>query len=57
MLVQALSVDLEDPEVTRIRRDFEMYKMNKDNELQNNQKKLQIVEMENRKLRAELQVC
>ena len=50
----ALSMDLENPEVERIRKDFEMYRLNKDNEITNMQKKEQKLEIENKRLRAEL---
>ena len=42
-LRSALSIDLEDPEVARIRKDFEMYKLNKENEMANMQKKVHTV--------------
>ncbi len=54
-LRSALSIDLENPEVERIRKDFEMYRLNKENELTYMQKKVQKYETENRRLRAELQ--
>ncbi|KAI0213397.1 Nephrocystin-3 [Lamellibrachia satsuma] len=54
-LRSALSVDLENAEVEKIRRDFEMYRLNKENDLANMQKKVQKFETENRRLRAELQ--
>lgn len=47
-------MDLENPEVERIRKDFEMYRLNKDNEIANIQKKEQKLETENKRLRAEL---
>ncbi|XP_005107932.1 nephrocystin-3 [Aplysia californica] len=53
-LRSALSMDLENPEVERIRKDFEMYRLNKDNEIANMQKKEQKLETENKRLRAEL---
>ncbi|BFZ22072.1 hypothetical protein BsWGS_25111 [Bradybaena similaris] len=53
-LRSALSMDLENPEVERIRKDFEMYRLNKDNEIANIQKKEQKLETENKRLRAEL---
>lgn len=53
-LQSALSFDLENPEVERIRRDFEMFRKNKDNELANLQKKEQKLEAESKRLRAEL---
>ncbi len=54
-LRSALSVDLENPEVEKIRRDYEMYRLNRENELANMQKKVSKYETENRRLRAELQ--
>jgi len=53
-LQSALSLDLENPEAERIRRDFDMFRKNKDNELANLQKKEQKLEAENKRLRAEL---
>ncbi|KAI8761259.1 nephrocystin-3, partial [Biomphalaria glabrata] len=53
-LRSALSMDLENPEVERIRKDFEMYRLNKDNEIANMQKKEKKLETENKRLRAEL---
>ncbi|KAH9498826.1 Nephrocystin-3 [Bulinus truncatus] len=53
-LRSALSIDLENPEVERIRKDFEMYRLNKDNEIANMQKKEKKLETENKRLRAEL---
>lgn len=47
-------MDLENPEVERIRKDFEMYRLNKDNEITNMQKKEKKLETENKRLRAEL---
>ena len=56
-LRSALSVDVaENPEVERVLKEFEMYRMNRDNEVANMIKKEQKLETENRKLRAELQV-
>ncbi|CAH1790232.1 unnamed protein product [Owenia fusiformis] len=54
-LRSALSVDLENPEAEKIRKDFDMYRMNKESEIQNMQKKEQKLEMENKRLRGELQ--
>ena len=54
-LRSALSVDMENPEVERIRKDYEMYRLNKDSEIQNLEKKEQKFETENKRLRAELQ--
>ncbi|XP_064597908.1 LOW QUALITY PROTEIN: nephrocystin-3-like [Liolophura sinensis] len=53
-LRSALSIDLENPEVERIKKDFEMYRLNKENEIANMQKKEQKCETENKRLRAEL---
>ena len=53
-LRSALSVDLENPEVERIKKDFEMYRLNKENDIANMQKKEQKLETENKRLRAEL---
>ncbi|XP_071103665.1 nephrocystin-3-like [Haliotis cracherodii] len=53
-LRSALSIDLENPEVDRIKKDFDMYKLNKDNEIMAMQKKEQKLEMENKRMRAEL---
>jgi len=56
-LRSALSVDVaENPEVERVLKEFEMYRMNRENEVANMIKKEQKLETENRKLRAELQV-
>ena len=52
----ALSIDLENPEVERIKKDFEMYRLNKENEITNMQRKDQKFETENKRLRAELVV-
>jgi nephrocystin-3 len=54
-LRSALSIDLENPEVEKIRKDFDMYRLNKENELANNHKKVQKLETENKRLRVELQ--
>jgi nephrocystin-3 len=54
-LRSALSVDIENPEVEKIRKDFEMYRLNKENEIASLRKKEQKLETENRRLRAELQ--
>ncbi|GFS01018.1 nephrocystin-3 [Elysia marginata] len=53
-LRSALSMDLENPEVERIRKDFEMYRLNRDNEMANCHKKERKLETENKRLRAEL---
>ena len=56
-LRSALSVDVsENPEVDRVLKEFDMYKLNKENEISNMVKKEKKLETENRKLRAELQV-
>ena len=52
----ALSIDLENPEVERIRKEFEMYRLNKENEITNMQRKDKKYETENKRLRAELVV-
>lgn len=39
-LRSALSIDLENPEVEKARKDFEMYRLNKENEITNMQKKV-----------------
>jgi len=52
----ALSVDLEHPDVERIRKEFELFRLNKENEAANAKKKEAKLETENRKLRVELQV-
>jgi len=49
-------VELENPEVERIKKDFEMYRLNKENEIANMQRKEQKYETENKRLRAELTV-
>ncbi|XP_077864035.1 nephrocystin-3-like [Saccoglossus kowalevskii] len=54
-LRSALSVDLENTEVEKIRKEFEMYKISNQNETSELQKKQQKLESENRRLRAELQ--
>ena len=54
-LRSAISVDLENPETEKICKDFEMYRLNKENEIANMQKKVKRLETENRRLRAELQ--
>ncbi|ELT90544.1 hypothetical protein CAPTEDRAFT_186605 [Capitella teleta] len=54
-LRSALSFELENPEVEKIRKDFEMYRLNKENEIGNMQKIVRKLETENKKLRAELQ--
>ena len=40
----ALSVDLENPEVERIKKDFEMYRLNRENDVTNMQKKVNTTE-------------
>ncbi|XP_070569543.1 nephrocystin-3-like [Ptychodera flava] len=54
-LRSALSVDLENTEVEKIRKEYEMLKISKQNETSDLQKKQQKLESENRRLRAELQ--
>ena len=54
-LRSALSIELENPEVEKIRKDFEMYRLNKDNEMSNMQKIVRKLETENKMLKAELQ--
>lgn len=54
-LQSALSVDLENPEAEKIRKEFEMYRMNKENEIANIQKSERRTAGENKRLRAELQ--
>lgn len=51
----ALSVDMENLEAERIRKDFEMFKKNKENEIANIQKSEKRNLAENKRLRAELQ--
>jgi len=51
----ALSMDMENPEAERIRREFEMYRKNKENEMANIQKSEKRNITENKRLRAELQ--
>lgn len=52
----ALSIDLENPEVERIRREYEIYRLNTENEVQNMTREKQKLENDNRRLRAELTV-
>ena len=52
----ALSVDLEDPDVTKIRKEYEMYRLHLDNEMSNMQRRVSKFEEENKRLRAALQV-
>ena len=54
-LQSALSMEMENPEAERIRREFEMYRMNKENEIANIQKSEKRALAENKRLRAELQ--
>ena len=56
-LRSAMSMDLDASEVDKVRRDFEMYKISKQNERSDLVKKEKKLESENRRLRAELQVC
>ncbi|KAK3083411.1 hypothetical protein FSP39_021957 [Pinctada imbricata] len=55
-LRSALSVDLENPEVEKIRKEFEMYRLNKENDITDMKKKETRLQMENKRLRAELLV-
>ena len=55
-LRSSLSVELENTEVEKLRRDFEMFKIGKQNEMSDLLKKEKKLESENRRLRAELQV-
>ncbi len=55
-LRSAMSMDLDSSEVDKIRRDFEMFKISKGNEMSDLVKKEKKLESENRRLRAELQV-
>ena len=55
-LVLALSVDLEDPEVTRIRKEHDMYKLQLDNEMSSMQRRVLKFEEDNKRLKAALQV-
>ena len=54
--IVALSVDLEDPEVTRVKKDYDMYKMQLDNEMSSMQRRVLKYEEDNKRLRAALQV-
>ncbi|XP_071510477.1 nephrocystin-3-like [Diadema antillarum] len=54
-LRSSLSVELESTEVEKLRRDFEMFKIGKQNEMSDLLKKEKKLESENRRLRAELQ--
>ena len=51
----ALSMDMENPEAERIRREFELYRKNKENEIANIQKSEKRSTAENKRLRTELQ--
>lgn len=53
-LRSALSVDLENPECERIRKEFELYRLERENEIGNMQKKERKLETENKRQRAEL---
>ncbi|KAH3749787.1 nephrocystin-3-like [Dreissena polymorpha] len=55
-LRSALSIDLEHPEVERIRREYEIYRLNTENEVQNLKREKDKLENDNRRLRAELTV-
>ncbi len=52
----ALSVDLDSIEVEKVRKEFDIYRLSKENEIASMQKKVLKLETENRRLRAELQV-
>jgi nephrocystin-3 len=54
-LQSALSVDLENPEVERIKREFEMYRMQKENEIAIMEKRDLRLDTENKRMRSELQ--
>ena len=53
-LRSALSVDLENAEVEKIKKDFDMYRLNKENDICNMRKKAQKLEGENKRLKSEL---
>ncbi|KAK6166073.1 hypothetical protein SNE40_022850 [Patella caerulea] len=53
-LRSALSIDLENPETERIKREFEMYRLDKENDIANWQKKEKKLEQENKRMRSEL---
>ncbi|XP_060562366.1 nephrocystin-3-like [Ruditapes philippinarum] len=55
-LRSALSIDLENPEVERIRREYEIYRLNTENEIQNTSREKTKLETDNKRLRAELTV-
>ncbi|KAL4217270.1 Nephrocystin-3 [Mactra antiquata] len=55
-LRSALSIDLENPEVERIRREHDIYRLNTENELQNTTREKKKLEADNKRLRAELTV-
>lgn len=55
-LRSALSIDLENPEVERIRREYEIYRLNTENEIQNTAREKTKLETDNKRLRAELTV-
>ena len=54
-LRSALSVELDGQETEKVKKEFEMYRLNKENEITNLKKKEQKLENENRRLRGELQ--
>ena len=54
-LRSALSVELDGQETEKVKKEFEMYRLNKENEIANFKKKEQKLENENRRLRGELQ--
>ncbi|XP_041374620.1 nephrocystin-3-like [Gigantopelta aegis] len=53
-LRSALSFDLENPEAEQIKKDFDLYRLDKEQEIASMQKKEQKLEMENKRMRAEL---
>lgn len=55
-LQSALSVDLENPEAEKIKKEFEMYRLNKENDIADMKKKETRLQIENKRLRAELLV-
>ncbi|XP_074659416.1 nephrocystin-3-like [Tubulanus polymorphus] len=54
-LRSALSLDLESPEVEKIKREFEMYRLQKESEMANLEKQEHKFHMENKRMRSELQ--
>lgn len=55
-LRSTFSMELDNVEVEKIRKEFEMYKISKQTEMGDSLKKVNKLENENRRLRAELQV-